>query len=179
MHAQNVYHKVLEMESTSILNILALLLFENKQCIYSESGLNDTHYKDVKWGVGVESTSFHGFVNDESIWNVFWCLQCIFYCRTTPILKTQGQFENLVFVIMSTRENIRLIACAPLFPGYNTIFKSSIFGISWFLFWVDYICRAQKIHLSTLCTVTLTHREHPYEMLNYASSNHCLHCLRR
>ena len=30
--------------------------------------------------------------------------------ETTPILKTLGQFENLVFVIMSTRENIRLIA---------------------------------------------------------------------
>ena len=27
-----------------------------------------------------------------------------------PLLKTLGQFENLVFVIMSTRENIRLIA---------------------------------------------------------------------
>ena len=42
------------------------------------------------------------------------CLLCIFYCRTTPILKTLGQFENLVFVIMSTRENIRLIARTPL-----------------------------------------------------------------
>ena len=48
MHAQNVYHKVLEMKSTSILNILARLLFENKQCISSKSGLNDTHYKDIK-----------------------------------------------------------------------------------------------------------------------------------
>ena len=47
-HAQNVYHKVLEMKSTSILNILARLLFENKQCISSKSGLNDTHYKDIK-----------------------------------------------------------------------------------------------------------------------------------
>ena len=28
----------------------------------------------------------------------------------TPILKTLGQFENLMFVIMSTRENIHLIA---------------------------------------------------------------------
>ena len=35
---------------------------------------------------------------------------CIFYCQTTHILKSLGQFENLVFVIMSTRENIRLIA---------------------------------------------------------------------
>ena len=32
----------------------------------------------------------------------------------SPILKTLGQFENLGFVIMSTRENIRLIARAPL-----------------------------------------------------------------
>ena len=32
------------------------------------------------------------------------------YCQTTPLLKTLGQFENSVFVIMSTRENIRLIA---------------------------------------------------------------------
>ena len=46
--------------------------------------------------------------------NVFCCLLCIFYCRTTPILKTLGQFENLVFVIMSTRENIRLIARSSL-----------------------------------------------------------------
>ena len=33
----------------------------------------------------------------------------------TPILKTLGLFENLVFVIMSTRENIRLIARRSLF----------------------------------------------------------------
>ena len=30
-------------------------------------------------------------------------------------LKTFGQFENLGFVIMSTRENIRLIARAPYY----------------------------------------------------------------
>ena len=40
----------------------------------------------------------------------FCCLLCIFNCQTIPILRTFGQFENLVFVIMSTRENIRLIA---------------------------------------------------------------------
>ena len=33
-HAQNEYHKVLEMNGTYILNILALLLFENLQRIY-------------------------------------------------------------------------------------------------------------------------------------------------
>ena len=32
-------------------------------------------------------------------------------------LKTSVQFENLVFVIMSTRENIRLIARTPLVFG--------------------------------------------------------------
>ena len=69
-HAQNGYHKVLEMKSTSIINILVLLLFENKQCICSKSGLNGIQYKDVKLGVGVESASFHGFVNDESFLNM-------------------------------------------------------------------------------------------------------------
>ena len=39
------------------------------------------------------------------------------YCQTTPISKTLGQFENLVFVIMSTRENIRLIARSSLVFG--------------------------------------------------------------
>ena len=34
--------------------------------------------------------------------------------RNSPILKILGQFENLGFVIMSTRENIRLIARTPL-----------------------------------------------------------------
>ena len=37
-----------------------------------------------------------------------------FTTENSPILKTLGQFENLGFVIMSTRENIRLIARAPL-----------------------------------------------------------------
>ena len=27
--------------------------------------------------------------------NVFCCLLCIFYCQTTPILKTLGQFEKI------------------------------------------------------------------------------------
>ena len=49
MHAQKEYGKVLEMKSTSILNILALLFFfKNSQCIYSKSGLNGTQYKGVK-----------------------------------------------------------------------------------------------------------------------------------
>ena len=34
-------------------------------------GVFRTEYKDVKWGVGVESARFHGIVNGESLWNVF------------------------------------------------------------------------------------------------------------
>ena len=41
---------------------------------------------------------------------------CMFCYRNRPILKTLGQFENLGFVIMSTRENIRLIARTPFLP---------------------------------------------------------------
>ena len=58
---------------------------------------------------GVESARLHDIVNGESLFNIFCCLLCIFYCQTTPISKT-GQFENLVFVIMSTRENVRLFS---------------------------------------------------------------------
>ena len=55
------------MKGTYILNILALLLFENLQQIYLNSRLNVTESKDVKWGVGVEGAIFHGFVNNESL----------------------------------------------------------------------------------------------------------------
>ena len=41
-----------------------------------------------------------------------------FTTEADPILKTLGQFENLGFVIMSTRENIRLIDRAPLISGH-------------------------------------------------------------
>ena len=115
-HAQKEYRKVLEMKGTYILNILALLLFENLQRIYLKYRINSTNSKDVKWGVGVEGASFHGFVNDGSLWNIFWCFLCIFYYRNSSILKILRQFENLGFVIMSTRENIRLIARTPLCP---------------------------------------------------------------
>ena len=73
--------------------------------------------------MGVEDASFHGFVNDGSLWNLFWCFLCIFYYRNSSILKILGQFENLGFVIMSTRENIRLIARAP-WSKYTIWFKS-------------------------------------------------------
>ena len=33
-----------------------------------------------------------------------------------PLFKTLRQFENLVFVILSTRKNIRLIARTPFLP---------------------------------------------------------------
>ena len=42
-----------------------------------------------------------------------------YYAHLLPIytnFKTSGQFENLVFVIMSTRENTRLIARTPFLP---------------------------------------------------------------
>ena len=64
--------------------------------------------------MGVEGASFHGFVNDESLGNLFLCFLCIFYYRNSSILEILGQFENLGFVIMSSRENIRHIARAPL-----------------------------------------------------------------
>ena len=80
---------------------------------FTKTRLNGTLSKDVKWGVGVDGASFNGFVNDESLWNLFWCFLCKFYYRNRPILKTLGQFQNLGFVIMSTRENIRLIARTP------------------------------------------------------------------
>ena len=43
----------------------------------------------------------------------------MFYYRNSPFLNTFGQFENLGFVIMSTRENICLNARAPYFEITN------------------------------------------------------------
>ena len=57
----------------------------------------------------VESARFHGIVNGESLWNVFHIL-----LPNYTNFKTLGQFENFVFVIMSIRENIRLIAISSL-----------------------------------------------------------------
>ena len=47
-HAQKEYCKVLKTKGIYILNNLVLLLFENLQWIYSNSGLNDTQYIGVK-----------------------------------------------------------------------------------------------------------------------------------
>ena len=47
-HAQKEYRKVLEMKGIYILNILALLLFENLQRIYLGYRINGTQSKDVK-----------------------------------------------------------------------------------------------------------------------------------
>ena len=58
---------------------------------------------------------FHGIVNGESLRNVFCCLLCIFYYQTTPILKILGQFEKLVFVIISVRGIYALLL--ELHPG--------------------------------------------------------------
>ena len=46
----------------------------------------------------------------------FYAYHAYFTTRKRPILKTLERFENFVFVIMSTRENIRLIAIASLSP---------------------------------------------------------------
>ena len=40
-----------------------------------------------------------------------------FSTGTDQFLKTLGQFQNLGFAIMSTRENIRLIARTPYLSG--------------------------------------------------------------
>ena len=63
--------------------------------------------------MGVESTSFHDFANDESLWNVFDAYYAYFNAEPRQFLKALGQFENLVFLIMSTREDTRLIARTP------------------------------------------------------------------
>ena len=74
--------------------------------------------------MGVEGANFHGFVNDGSIWNLFWCFLCTFNYQNSSILKTLGQFENLGFLIMSTRENIHLIARPP--KGKTHILKLNV-----------------------------------------------------
>ena len=61
----------------------------------------------------LESARFHGIVIGESLKRIL-LPTMYFCCRTTRILKTLGQFENLVSEIMSTTENIRLIARTPL-----------------------------------------------------------------
>ena len=56
-----------------------------------------------------------------------------FYHRNSPILKILGQFENLGFVIVSTRENIRLIARTPFEAEFRVISYTS----HTFVFWPD------------------------------------------
>ena len=66
-HAQKEYGKVWEMKRTPILSILALLLFLKLAMHLLKFSLNDTQYKDLKRGMGVESARFHGIVNGESL----------------------------------------------------------------------------------------------------------------
>ena len=56
-----------------------------------------------------EKNALKNFQMSEQYWG---CLDKMSEVNFSPAetLKTLGQFENLVFVIMSTRENIRLIA---------------------------------------------------------------------
>ena len=64
--------------------------------------------------MGVESAHFSGIVDGGSLLDVFCCLLGVFCCRAALVLEALGQFEGLVFVVMSTRENIRLITRTPL-----------------------------------------------------------------
>ena len=63
---------------------------------------NGTQYKDRKWGAGVESTRFTVLLVVNRFERIL--LLTIFYCWTKAILKSLGQFKNLVFVIIPTRE---------------------------------------------------------------------------
>ena len=51
------------------------------------------------------------------------------YCQTTHNLKTLWQFENLVFVNMSTRENIHPIARAPLLTVWLKAHNSHVIRV--------------------------------------------------
>ena len=61
--------------------------------------------------MGVERARFHGIVN--GLKRILLLTMHILLLNYTNF-KTLGQFENLVFVITSTRENIRLIARSSL-----------------------------------------------------------------
>ena len=75
--------------------------------------------------MGVESINFYCFAYDVLLWNVFLCLLYLLCYRTAPIFKTRLQFENLVFVIMSTMENTRLIDRA----SFNIHFSINVLSI--------------------------------------------------
>ena len=49
----------------------------------------------------------------EMCFDAYYIIMHILRPNYTNFKKTLGQFENLVFVIMSTRENIRFIARTP------------------------------------------------------------------
>ena len=61
--------------------------------------------------------------------------------------KISGQFENLGFVIMSTRENIRLIARAPLTCGLATdTLANSDYPKQWHFISVFSVKKGTSIH---------------------------------
>ena len=51
-----------------------------------------------------------------------------YFAYFAPILKSRMQFENLVFVIMSTRENTRLIARAYFKLTQKCLMFEAVFG---------------------------------------------------
>ena len=64
--------------------------------------------------MGVEGISFHGFINVNLVETYFYAYYEYFTTGIDQFLKTFEQFENFAFIIMSTREFIRLIARASL-----------------------------------------------------------------
>ena len=70
------------------------------------------------------------------------CLVCIFYYRN-------GQFEKFVFVIMSTRVNIRLIARAPsiLECSWNHENFGSLAKLTWSPSGLHFLCKKPEVFM--------------------------------
>ena len=78
------------------------------------------------------------------------------YCQTTPNSKTLGQFENLVFVIMSTRENIRLIARSSLKLSSAANYRNFVTSFLFFEKKIKYyISRVSSASRRFLCNIIL------------------------
>ena len=79
------------------------------------------------------------------------------YCRSTPISKTLGQFENVVFVIMSTRKNTRLNARAPSHTKLLVMYHCESCRTILFLNKCNghLLFRSQSIYFSSLLRLTI------------------------
>ena len=76
--------------------------------MYSKCGLSGTQYKDEKKSKGSRKYTFSRCCKHFETY--FLLTMHSLLLNYTNFEKTLGHFENLVFVIMSTRENIHLIA---------------------------------------------------------------------